>query len=464
MNIPVEDIAVVDRGRKDMGDLIALAKDIAENDQITPGTVRHATEDDLALYGVDPTVTRYILVAGERRYRACILAGKDTYKAEDRGVMTPLQQKIVELQENLNRKDLTWAEEVLLKDEIHQLRLAEASEAGGTFTQKDLAAELKETPANTSRDLKLAQALKADPSLAKASSKGSAVRQLEYSKAIETRTANINRTPMIRVRERLVTADMRDFVRTLDTDSVDLCFTDFPFGIDYKFEPGDKSAYADSQDALHDLLTDIVPEIFRVTKPTGWLALMMGSTNYEYLANLISSCCTTHCDYFDGWWEQSPSGDWIWQMKAQCRSTPKDGSTCRHAAPEDPEWLWFRPNSRNPSMWPEKHAQNQYEKICVVNMGEAVMIRKNLGNVLVYDAIYEDRIHEMQRPHGLCLDVVSRLTVGGERVLDLCYGSGSALAAAAELQRDFIGCDKNQENLAPALMFVAEHFEKPING
>lgn len=151
-------------------------------------------------------------------------------------------------------------------------------------------------------------------------------------------------------------------------------------------------------------------------------------------------------------------------MKAQCRSTPKDGSTCRHAAPEDPEWLWFRPNSRNPSMWPEKHAQNQYEKICVVNMGEAVMIRKNLGNVLVYDAIYEDRIHEMQRPHGLCLDVVSRLTVGGERVLDLCYGSGSALAAAAELQRDFIGCDKNQENLAPALMFVAEHFEKPING
>lgn len=457
MNIPVEDIAVVDRGREDLGDIPALAANMRQRaseglpGQMTAGVVRRSTPADLEKYDIDPAVTPFVLVAGERRYRACVLAGFDTFRADDFGELSPLQRKIVELEENLNRKDMTWAEEVLLKDEINELRKQAAAEQGKTFTQKELAVELKETPANTSRDLKLAQALKADPSLAQAGGKVAAMRQLEFQKSVETRIARVGSAPMKRVEERLVTADMRTFVRTIKDKSIDLTFTDFPFGIDYKFTPDDRNKYEDSQEALMDLLTDVVPQIIRVTKPTGWLALMMGSTNYEFLAGLVRDCCATHYEY-----RKNPDGK-------LCRH-PESGSSCRFLTPEDPEWIWFRPNSRNPSMWPEKHAQNQYEKICVVNMGEAVLIKKNLGNVLVHDAIYEDRIHEMQRPHSLCLDVVSRLTVGGERVLDLCFGSGSALAAAAELQRDFIGCDLNPKNLEPALMFVAEHMERPING
>lgn len=452
MNIPVEDIGVVDRGRTELGDIAALAAAIKRDGQITAGVVRRTTQADLEAHGFDPAVTPFMLVAGERRYRACVEAGLETFRADDFGELPPLRQKILELEENLNRKDLTWSEEVLLKEQIYELRQQQAIEAatGTTFTQRDLAVELKETPANTSRDLQLAKAIRENPELLKAPTKASAVRMQTYTKSIQERTARINQTPLLHVKNRLVTADMRDFVRTLPDNSVDLCFTDFPFGIDYNFEKHDTNKYEDSAGSLEDLLTDIVPQIMRVTKPTGWLALMMGSTNYEFLADCVRDCCAVHYEY-----RKDPEG--------KLCAHPDSGSACRFLSPEDPEWIWFRPNSRNPSMWPELHAQNQYEKICVVNMGQAVLVRKNLGNVLVHDAVYEDRIHEMQRPHSLCLDVVSRFTLGGERVLDLCFGSGSALAAAAELQRDFIGCDLNPANLESALMFVAEHFERPVS-
>lgn len=459
MLIALHRIAVIDRARVDFGDLDALAEDIKRVGQVQSGVVRSVTDEDVAKHGIDPVATPFVLVAGGRRYAACYKAGLEFFKADDWREMTPLQQKDVELSENLNRKDFTWDEEVKLRKELMDLRTAQAAEKGETYTQRDLAKELGQTPANISRDLKLAKALE-DPKIAAelkaAPTQASAVRILEFKQKVAERTAAVSGNKMHSVSQRLVTADMRQYVRTLATDSVNLCFTDFPFGIDYDFEGRERNAYADSVGALKDLLTDMIPQIFRVTKPNGWLALMMGSTNYGYLADLCRTCCTKHYEYDETWWQQSDSGEWKWRRKFQC-SKGSEADPCTFVAPEDPEWLWYRPNSRNPSKWPEYHAANEYEKICVVNMGQAVLINKNLGNVLNHDAVYEDRIHEMQRPHSLCLDVVSRFTVGGECVLDLCFGSGSALAAAAELQREYRGCDINPKNLEPALMWVAEH-------
>lgn len=455
----ISQIAVIERRRKDLGDLTGLATSIKANGQIQSGVVRRATEADRSL-GVDPQSTPWILVTGGRRFAACALAGIETFRADDFGTLPPLVQKILELEENLNRKNLNWDEEVFLKEEIHNLRQQQAKLEGKVWTQGDTARELNETQGNTSKDLKLAQALRENPELRKAPTQAAAVRMLAYDKKVAERTAAINQTPMMHVADRLKTADMREFVRQLPTHSVDLCFTDFPFGIDYHFESRERNKYEDSADTLKDLLTDIVPEIFRVTKPTGWLALMMGSTNYPVLVDLVTSCCAEHFDYAEVIWQQKENGDWERMVRDYCHSWV-EGTECRFLEPEDPEWIWYRPNSRQPTMWPELHAQNQYEKLCVVNMGKAVMIQKNLGNVLVHDAVYTDRIHEMQRPDSLCRDVISRLTIGGERVLDLCFGSGQHLASAAALQRDFLGCDINPKNLGPALMLVAEHY-KPL--
>lgn len=461
-HIPVEKIAVINRRRKDLGDIQWLVDDIKDKGQLTPGIVRRATAADV-VEGVDPEATPYVLVAGGRRYNAVCVAGLDTFDAVDRGDLPPLLQKIYELHENLGRKDLNWDEEVFLKEEIHNLRKQAAEAEGKTWSQTDTGNEVGESVANISRDLELARELRVNPELRKAPSKVAAVRAIKYERNIQERTARVNQTNLVNVKSRLHVADMKDFVRRIPENKIDLCFTDFKFGIDYDFDAHDANKYADSVEDLHNLLTDVIPQIIRVTKPTGWLALMMGSTNYEYLKDLIQSCCSVHYEYAEVEWRKDAAGDWIRQRAPRCLSVQAGtASACRFLAVEDPEWIWFRPNSRNPSKWPELHAQNQYEKFAVVNMGQAVMIQKNLGNVLVHDAVYEDRIHEMQRPHSLCLDVIQRLSVGGELVADFCFGSGSALAAAAELQRDFLGCDMNPKCLGPALMWVSEHLKQPI--
>lgn len=457
-NVPLSNIAVIDRKRKEMGDIAGLAASIKANGLIQPVIVRLTTDADLEKFGINKMEHAWILVAGGRRYAAHMLLGRDTIDTRPVGELSPLMQKVYELEENLNRKNLEWDEEVMLKEEILELRKLEAAERKEVFSQKQLAKELGETPANTSRDLQLAKALREDPALRNAPTKASAVRQLEFRRKIEERTAALKGDSLSTVVDRIHNADMRDFVRTIPTASIDLCFTDFPFGIDYNFVKGDANTYEDSAETLKDLLTDVIPEIIRVTKPGGWLALMMGSTNYDLLVELIENCCATHFEYFDTWWEQKENGEWVFMRKGRCNHTLKDiNSPCTNLTVEDPEWLWFRPNSRNPSMHPHLHAQNQYEKICVVNRGNAVLVDRSGANVLVHDAVYEDRIHEMQRPHSLCLDIIKRFTITGERVLDLCFGSGSALAAAAELGRDFLGCDINPANMGPALAWIAEH-------
>lgn len=458
MNVPMTNIAVIDRRRKEMGDIAGLAASIKANGLIQPVVIRITTDADLEKFGIDKMVHAWVLVAGGRRYAAHMLLGAETIKCTPIGELSPLMQKVLELEENLNRKNLEWDEEVLLKEEILELRKLEAEERKETFSQKQLAKELGETPANTSRDLQLAKALRDDPELRNAPTKASAVRQLEFKRKIEERTAALSGNSLSTVVDRIHNADMRDFVRTLPTGSIDLCFTDFPFGIDYNFVEGDKNTYSDSQEELKDLLTDVVPEIIRVTKPGGWLALMMGSTNYDLLVELVETCCAKHFHYARVWWEQKENGEWVFMRSGRCEAGITDvNDPCEYLTVEDPEWIWHRPNSRNPSMHPHLHAQNQYEKICVVNRGSAVLVDRSGANVLVHDAVYEDRIHEMQRPHSLCLDVIKRFTISGERVLDLCFGSGSALAAAAELGRDFVGCDINPANMGPALAWIAEH-------
>lgn len=431
MLIPLKDIAVIDRARSDMGDLQALALSIKTNGQISPIAVRPTRPGEVDETGV-PITEKWVLVAGGRRYAAHILNNAEAIKAESMDEMSPLQHAIIELEENLARKQFEWPEEILAKERIHKLRQQENPQ----WTQKETAREIGEDPANVNRDLKLAAAIQANPELRAAPSKASAIRQIEYKAEIHRRLSNVSSANLMTLGQKMVTADMRDFVRTIQDKSIMLTFTDFPFGIEYNFEKHDQSKYKDTKGSLEDLLTDIVPQILRVTSDKGWLALMMGSTNYDYLKTLVQSCCRTHNEYRD---QHEKSVD------------------CYYPIAEDPEWIWYRPNSRNPSMWPDRHAQNAYEKVCVVNMGGARLIKTDVQNVLVHDAVYTDRIHEMQRPHSLCVDIIQRLTLTGETVLDLCFGSGSALAAAADLGRDFRGCDINPKNLEPAMTHVSKY-------
>jgi ParB-like chromosome segregation protein Spo0J/DNA modification methylase len=467
-NIPVEQIAVIDRVRKNMGDVAELAERIKAEGQHQAGIVRPAVLDDQA-EGIDPLATPWVLVAGGRRYAACCLAGLDTFKAELKGDLPPLEQKIIELGENLGRKDLDWDEEDRIRKEIHDLRTQIAAAKGEKWTLADTGRELGETAMNISRAVRVAEEIEKDPSLRQAGSRKAAVRMIEFREHLARQEAKIGKGPAASLRSAMVTADARDWLQRQGTGTADLLLTDMPYGYDYhsnarKDSPETYSTeYDDSEGVTLDLFVSVVPEFIRVTKESGWICLFMAESNVPYLRDLMETCCTTHYEYGEVIWEQQENGDWIKHMPAVCDvgANVKDAAPCSFLRAEVPSWIWFRPNSRNPGRLPERHAKNFYEPILVFNRGSGRLYKHQdeCPNVLVYDAEYgNERIHANQKPRAIARELVQRFTMPGEVVVDPFFGSGNLLAGAAELNRRIYGCDKGPLMLGPALANVSNYY------
>lgn len=207
-----------------------------------------------------------------------------------------------------------------------------------------------------------------------------------------------------------------------------------------------KGQYDDSIGTAKDFIADVVPEMVRVVKPTGWIVLFMGYELHSWLQDLLRTVCTLHFKYTN--------------ENGRCEDCVASSPTLR---PELPPWIWTRRGKGNHGHWPELHASNRYEMIVVVNGGEAKLMKTPSyphENVLDFPPFSGERLHAMQKPHEVCREIIARTTVVGERVLDICMGSGAHLAAAADMGRDFRGCDSNPDNLASALTLVGQYYHK----
>jgi ParB family chromosome partitioning protein len=441
-SIPISQIYIGKRRRRDYGDMEGLKKDLTENGQITAITVCPPTEEDRQ----DPDYTQqpWSLVAGGRRLRAAVELGWTTIRAIDREALPELQRRVLELAENIQRKDMSMVEVVQAKQEIYLIR----KEQNPEITQAEVAKEVGETAANFSRDLRVAEILEQRPELKNSSSKKAVIRQAKFAEHFEARSVRdevLGQSHMINLGSRMVTADARDWIRTLPGESVDLVFTDLPYGIDH-FKQGHKvsddsgagsSEYDDGEAVSLDLFTDLVPQMIRVARKTGWVITYMAEANYEYLAGLFSQCCITHAEYY---------------------GVHEGDDTCAYRKVEEPRWYWYRPNSQNRPRFPEQNAQNVIEPILVFNKGEGKLYRP-CTNLLMYDAEYGMRIHSMQKAFDCCKDIISRVTLPGDVVIDPCFGSGVLLAAGAALARDIRGCEMNPALRGPALGLVSPHFQ-----
>lgn len=122
MKIPITSIIVADRQRKDLGDIQTLADSFVENGQLSPILVV-------------PAGDKYNLVAGGRRCAAAALLnwqfieGLDRVTIDDKIVLvkdlTPLQLQVLEYEENVRRKDITWKEACVTVAKLHLLKQLE---------------------------------------------------------------------------------------------------------------------------------------------------------------------------------------------------------------------------------------------------------------------------------------------------------------------------------------------------
>lgn len=456
MLVKISDIAVVKRQRKDMDKkkLLELVNSIKEVGRlIHPINIRPTRPDDLDDAG-EPVAQPWMLLTGGRRLAAHLLMGKEEIEASDFRDLNPLEQQIVELEENLRRQDLSWYEEADALARIHQLRQG----ADPFHTLEKTAEETGVTTPTVHRALKLVEAVKQDPTLKEHTSGASALRKIQHREEIKRREASIEIAQRVDLSKRIVCADARDFVRTIPSQSIDLVFTDLPYGIDYDQTRKDaenmKGLYDDSRETVLDFITDVIPQVMRVVKPGGWIALFMSFENYAFLEGLVNNACAEHADYRDWGFDEFGRPE---TLVPTCGKSKFDQNPCRFLTAEMPPWIWTRRGKGNFGHYPELHAANRYEMLLVANGGSAKLVKKPVENVLDFAPFSGERLHEMQKPHDLAKEIVSRLTVVGETVLDLCCGSGAHLAAAADSGRNFLGCDSNPENIRSAHVLVSQH-------
>lgn len=107
MLIDIDKIIIKDRIRKDYGNIEELANDIRDNGLINPPVV---TEKDGEL----------ILIAGERRTRACKYLDYRQIEVRVMTVKDALHQLKLEISENENRKDFSYSEKMQWAEQLRE--------------------------------------------------------------------------------------------------------------------------------------------------------------------------------------------------------------------------------------------------------------------------------------------------------------------------------------------------------
>jgi ParB-like chromosome segregation protein Spo0J len=465
LRLKLDEIFIGERQRKDYGraELEALQKDLEENGQITAVTVRPISDYDRAEEGYSGEP--WALVAGGRRVMAAALNGWPDIEAYAREEMKELTHRVLELHENLHRKEMSWQEVVDAKKELARLRRIENPD----ITDGEIARELGQSASSFSRDVKTAQLLESNPGLRTAGSKNAA---LNAGKLLEEHQQRVNRISsqpsradlgILPVEERIRTAEALDFVRQLPARSIDLGLFDGPYGYGY-WKAGQKSGsrelsgevaahlsfYDDDPERTGELYRAFLPEAVRVLRETGWLVFFCGKETYDFIEELAQDCCAIHGSYRHA---QYPS-----QCDLAVVGATAGGTKCRFLSPEPYPWIWYRPNSRNQPRYAYLHAKNYSELILVINMGKGRLCRPGTPNVKVHDADYgSERVHANQKPVAIYRDLIQDFTFAGDSVLDCFYGSGNSLAASASLSRVPWGCDKNPEMRQFALAAVQKY-------
>jgi ParB-like nuclease family protein len=191
--VEVANVVVKTRMRKDLGDIEGLSKSIQENGLINPIVL--TLEPD----GVH-------LIAGERRFTALKRLGitelleNEHFKWRDDVAGDEYAKTAIELEENIRRKALSWAEEVIGKQrllEYYERKYGPPSggapsraESKGLkpqgFGVRKLSEMLGESATQTSQDLELAALITKIPLLQQEPSKDAARRKLDLAMKIAT--------------------------------------------------------------------------------------------------------------------------------------------------------------------------------------------------------------------------------------------------------------------------------------
>lgn len=422
--VNLSDISLDDRYRKDLGDIEGLTESIKEKGVLQPITLN----------------TDMKLLAGERRYTAAKAAGLTQIPALLRAIDGEVDEREIELFENIHRKSFTWQEEANLTMEIDRLYKSKDSNWSGRKT----AELLDKGKSQTNRSLQLAEAMQVVPELAECKTADEALKSLTRLKrdAIvaelsKRQTASVNSNiPATKggmdagVRSALKVADANYMIGDVfkglaslrDSGKVDFIECDPPYGIDLnKQKMGDSAnTYNEvSKDAYPEFLTTLTKELYRVASKDSWLIFWYGPTWHTEVITALRGA---------GW-----SVDPI-------------------------PAIWHKGTGQ--TMQPEINLARAYEPFFVCRKGSPLINKRGVGNVFTRSPCptsgEDAKYHPTQRPLSLIQALLQTFLPGPSHVLVPFAGSGATFRACYNEGHQVIGWDISDEYKPKYLLKVEE--------
>jgi ParB/RepB/Spo0J family partition protein len=428
MKIPLVKVAIEDRMREDLrgtkDEWKFFRNSFVIHGQLQP--IRVEPRDD----------GRYRLIAGERRLTAIMELNVEKVKIPGLepgeieitfGEVVPLHKKLMqEFAENNDRKDFTYLEKAKFIRKFHEgMQLEYGIDA---WPQELTARTLNLSPASISHYLRVEQAARDDPTIAKAGTLDAAVKRMKVQERLKGRKDAVEKedaTLIARAGSILQRGDARVWIKTIETESIDLVNFDPPWGNDISFKSQENhEAFDDSTEYAMSLMDTLFPEVFRILKPDRFCIFWFGAHQSDFFAKYAEK----H------------------GFNLQFTRTP-----C----------IWYKPDKvADQNRNPEKQLIEAYETFFLLRKGDPIFHERYAHNVFSFERVpLGSIIHPTEKPVSLCDALVKLCTVPGEKVLDPTAGSSSFLDAALRANRKPRGCELSDRYHERGLVRLAEYLK-----
>lgn len=411
------------RQRKEMGEIEKLVKSIKQFGQIQPIVVTRDME----------------LIAGGRRLAACIAGGfqaKICYSDE----LNPTVLRELELEENLQRKSLTPAEECLAVDELVKLKQEKLGKPvqgrEGGYTLEDAAITVGKTKGNIIESLQIAEMIKSFPDLSKAKTKSEIKKAYKGLQRVGENIAALSSFEKnVKKDERftLENANAVEHMKKVEDKSIDLLFTDPPYGINISdvamtiggHTGGDLSStgitYNDSAERSLDLYDTLAKESYRFCKDNAHVLVFCAPSWFTDIKNSFK---------LSGWiCAERPI---IWVKGASGQNNQPD--------------YWF---------------SSAYEMLLFARKTLSRLQIPGKPDWLQCDIVsHTKKVHQAEKPLPLLKELISRTTLPGMKLYDPFTGSGAILEAGCDLNLISTGCELAVESYATALSRMTKWKER----
>lgn len=391
MKIKLKDIIVGERYRKEFINIDTLAESISKNGLIHPITIDENN----------------VLIAGERRYKACQMLKLEEVEVNYRSDLTEAQKKEIEIEENIRREQFTWPEEVTAKAELHKLKqkIYGAAVSGhlteGTWKMQDTADALGESKSGVSQDIALARGLKAFPELLKEKNKSIAFKKMKekQEKILQEELNKRMKEKGIISHPDIIHGNCIEEMMKMPSESIDLILTDPPYGIDIgNAQTFGRSSlqktYEDSDHATFDLLDKAIKEMYRVLKNDRHMYIFFAIDKYDSLVKLLI----------------------------------KHGFDVHHIP-----LIWEKGSGSYPSQ--STSFVHSYEPFLHVSKGKRKLNGTPRDVFPIKRVPSNVKIHPSEKPTELLRELIGFSTFPGEVVLDCFGGSGATAIASRECNR-----------------------------